>query len=227
MASGFALLLPGGGSSRRFGTGKNKLLEDLAGMPVFLHAIRTLAPLFDEILMAVPEKSMADFETPAEKYLPEVKIRFLPGGATRADSVQILAGAVEHAEYIAIHDAARPLIRKEDVEKCMDACRKNGSAMLCRKVTDTLKESTDGVVIHRTVSRELLWAAETPQMFRRSAYLDALSRRDAAFNYTDDAQMMERCSSPACRIAIVESSYPDPKITTTADLLLCEALLKL
>lgn len=226
MMSGFALLLPGGGSSQRFGTGKNKLLEDLAGMPVFLHGIRSLAPLFDEIWMAVPADVMAEFEAAAARFLPDVKIRFVTGGATRAESVGILARSVKDAEYIAIHDAARPLIRREDVEVCMDACRKHGSAMICRKVTDTLKESQDGVVIGRTVARDLLWAAETPQMFRRTGYLDALTRIRADINYTDDAQIMEQCS-PACNVAIVPGRYPNPKITVPADLMLCKALLKL
>lgn len=226
MASGFALLLPGGGSSQRFGTGKNKLLDRLAGMPVFLHGIRTLAPLFDEIWMAVPADAMIEFMSAAEKYLPDVAIRFVTGGRTRAESVQILARSVKDAEYIAIHDAARPLIHREDAEKCMAACRKNGSAMICRKVTDTLKESHDGIVINKTVSRELLWAAETPQMFVRTAYLDALTRIVDGVNYTDDAQIMEQCS-PGCKIAIVPGQYPNPKITVPADMMLCEALLRI
>ncbi len=221
---GFALLLPGGGSGTRFGAGKNKLLEDLCGLPVFLHSIRTLAPLFDEILMAVAEQSIPVFQSLAEQYCLPVK--FLAGGKTRAESVHILAEA-SRSPYLAIHDAARPLIRPQPVIACAELCRKYGGALLCHPVTDTVKQQRTGENI-RTVPRSELFAAETPQMFERQIFLTA-SRAAAENNYagcTDDASVVELFGSESAAVRLLVNETPNPKITHAADLFLCEVLLK-
>lgn len=226
--SGFALLLPGGGCSRRFGGG-NKLFAPLCGMPVFVRTIRTLAPLFPEnaVFMAVAPESLPEAEAAARRNLPEVPIRFIPGGATRTGSVRNLALAASEQggfDFIAIHDAVRPLIRPEVVIAAAELCRRTGAAVVCRKVTDTLKQSADGAVIDGTVSRECMWAAETPQMFRLSDFLGASAEAEADGGvFTDDAQMMERFSG--LRAGIVPDPYPNPKITFAEDLAFCRALL--
>ncbi len=226
--SGFALLLPGGGSGSRFGTGKNKLLHDLAGMPVFLHSIRTLAPLFDEILMTVSEQNLAEFQSLAKKFLPDVPIRFLPGGRSRAESVHILAEAAA-SPYFAIHDAARPLIQPEPVIACAEACVQYGAAILCHPVTDTIKQAGDALQADRTIPRESLYGAETPQMFEGKKFLQAI-RIAAKSDYagcTDDASVSELFGLPdSPSVRLVVNHTPNPKITHAADLIFCEVLLK-
>ncbi len=222
--TGFFLLLPGGGSSSRFGT-ENKLLQDLNGLPVFLHAVRSLAPLFDKVFMAVPATLIPVFESERKKHLPDVPVAFISGGATRMESVLKLteAAAEQGAEYVAIHDAARPLIQPDAVLRCAEICRKTGAAFLCHRITDTLKRSVDGTVAE-TVSRDEMFGAETPQMFRLSLFLPAIRKIYASgVNCTDDAQVMELSGSP---VSIVENVTPNLKITLDADLQLCRAILR-
>lgn len=222
--TGFFLLLPGGGSSSRFGT-ENKLLQDLNGLPVFLHAVRSLAPLFDKVFMAVPATLIPVFESERKKHLPDVSVAFISGGATRMESVLKLteAAAEQGAEYVAIHDAARPLIQPDAVLRCAEICRKTGAAFLCHRITDTLKRSVDGTVAE-TVSRDEMFGAETPQMFRLSLFLPAIRKIFASgVNCTDDAQVMELSGYP---VSIVENVTPNLKITLDADLQLCRAILR-
>lgn len=231
----FALLLPGGGASSRFGS-ENKLLAMLDALPVFLHSIRTLAPLFPQnaVFIAVPEKLLEKFRAAAQRFLPEIPVRFLPGGPSRMDSVSNLLGALKPGtrnsaaspDFIAIHDAARPLVSASSVLLCAEICRKTSAAILARKVTDTLKESAPGAPqILRSLPRETLWRAETPQMFRLDAFRAALDRAIAAGEntLTDDSQIMERFS--AFPVTLVPDENLNPKITAPGDLLLCKALL--
>lgn len=222
--TGFYLLLPGGGSSSRFGT-ENKLLQDLNGLPVFLHAVHSLAPLFDKVFMAVPATLIPVFESERKKHLPDVPVAFISGGATRMESVLKLTeeAAEQGAEYVAIHDAARPLIQPDAVLRCAEICRKTGAAFLCHRITDTLKRSVDGTVAE-TVSRDEMFGAETPQMFRLSLFLPAIRKIFASgVNCTDDAQVMELSG---CSVSIVENVTPNLKITLDADLQLCRAILR-
>ena len=222
--TGFFLLLPGGGSSSRFGT-ENKLLQDLNGLPVFLHAVRSLAPLFDKVFMAVPATLIPVFESERKKHLPDVPVAFISGGATRMESVLKLteAAAEQGAENVAIHDAARPLIQPDAVLRCAEICRKTGAAFLCHRITDTLKRSVDGTVAE-TVSRDEMFGAETPQIFRLSLFLPAIRKIFASgVNCTDDAQVMELSGYP---VSIVENVTPNLKITLDADLQLCRAILR-
>ena len=220
--TGFFLLLPGGGSSSRFGT-ENKLLQDLNGLPVFLHAVRSLVLLFDKVIMAVPEALIPVFEAERKKHLPDIPVTFISGGLTRMESVLKLAEAAaeQGAEYVAIHDAARPLIQPDAVLRCADICRKTGAALLCHRITDTLKRSTGGTVAE-TVPRNEMFGAETPQMFRLSLFLPAIRKIFASgVSCTDDAQVMELSGIP---VSIVENVTPNLKITLEADLQLCRAI---
>lgn len=222
----FALLLPGGGSSSRFGNG-NKLLRMLDDLPVFLHAVRTLGHLFPpgRILMAVPHDQIPVFEQHAKQFLPEIPIRFISGGNCRAESVHKLTiAAGDDVTFVAIHDAARPLIGEEEFLACAEACRSTGAALLCHQVTDTIKMGNDSAVV-ATVPREDLFAAETPQMFERTNFLDALSQA-AEEHYcgcTDDSCILEQYSTRTVRI--VENTGPNPKVTRSADLAFCQTLL--
>lgn len=222
--AGFFLLLPGGGSSTRFGSG-NKLLQELNGLPVFLHSIRSLAPLFEGVIMAVPEALIPVFEAERKEHLPEVPVTFITGGSTRMESVLKLtdAAAEQGAEYVAIHDAARPLIRPDAVLRCAEVCRKTGAALLCHRITDTLKRSSEGSVAE-TVSRDEMFGAETPQMFRLSLFHPAIRKISASgVSCTDDAQVMELSG---CPVSIVENVTPNLKVTLEADLQLCRAILR-
>ncbi len=217
------LILAAGGSSSRFKRG-NKLLQDLNGLPIFLHAVRTAAPLLGKrnIFMAVPRSEEDVFRMIQKQYLPDVEVVFVQGGASRTESVlHALEAAVEQsdAEYAAVQDAARPFLTGGLLRRCVEACREFGGAVACHKICDTVKRASpeDGCV-EVTVARDQLWAAETPQVFRLKELRDACRAALASGEtFTDDAQVME-CFSSA-RIRIVENRDSNEKITFYEDLL--------
>ena len=162
-----ALVLAGGGSSARFGHG-NKLLQDLKGMPLFLHVIATIAPVLgnQHIYMAVPEQEKAEFMALQQRYLPRVKVNFVTGGKSRSESVYLALSAIQDpaVKIAAVQDAARPFTSEGLFRNCIDACREFGGAVACHKICDTVKKSTADGTVSVTVPREDLWGAETPQI---------------------------------------------------------------
>ena len=226
------LILAAGGSSTRFGGG-SKLFADLDGIPVFLHAVRTAAAVLapGSIILSVPAASESDFRVAAETHLPGVPLHFTHGGATRTLSVlNALEAAAKLGEsrflLASVHDAGRPMLTPELLLACLDAARIHGGAMACRKVAETIKRITPDGFLGETVPRDGLRTAETPQVFRVEALLNAY-RRAAAYGgtFTDDAQVMERFAP--VRVFPVEHEFPNPKITYRPDLELCRTLLRL
>jgi len=146
------------------------------------------------------------------------------GGTERQDSVAAaLARVKSEAEYIAIHDAARPCIVDEWIDAVFAAAVKSGAAILACPVTGTLKRAAGDQTISETVTREHLWEAQTPQVFARQMLLDAYARRSSPAA-TDDAQLVERLGR---KVTIVPGSPMNLKITTKEDLRIASALLKI
>jgi len=226
------LILAAGGSSTRFGGG-SKLFADLDGIPVFLHAVRTAAAVLapGSIILSVPAASESDFRVAAETHLPGVPLHFTHGGATRTLSVlNALEAAAKLGEsrflLASVHDAGRPMLTPELLLACLDAARIHGGAMACRKVAETVKRITPDGFLGETVPRDGLRTAETPQVFRFEALLNAYRRAAASGGtFTDDAQVMERFAP--VRVFPVEHEFPNPKITYRPDLELCRTLLRL
>jgi 2-C-methyl-D-erythritol 4-phosphate cytidylyltransferase len=140
----------------------------------------------------------------------------VPGGAERQDSMRAgLAALPPDCEWVAVHDAARALVRPADVARVVEAARRSGAALLAVPVRDTLKQTIGGRVV-ATVPREALYAAQTPQVFRVSLLREALDKAGTdGFQGTDDAQLVERLGAP---VEIVEGDPGNLKITWAADL---------
>ena len=213
------LILPAAGSSARFG--EDKLFYPLDGVPVFLHSLRTLAPLLEQgrIILAVQQERLADFRSALEKFLPDTPVRLVPGGVTRMESVlfALREAARMPVRYAAIHDAARPFLTREMFLLCLEACRKHGGALLCRRISDTVKRADSGNLSVETLDRDALRAAETPQIFLLKELLDAYEKAAvSARTFTDDAQIMEEiaCMHPY----LAEHEGDNRKITFRADL---------
>lgn len=227
-----ALVIAAGGSSTRFG-GDNKLLVHLNGIPLFAHSILRAAPLLPEeggrIVMAVPPGQEGRFFELAEEFLPGIRIEFVKGGENRLESV---LHALEHLDssrirIAAVHDAARPMLNPDLLRKTVEEARRHGGALVCRKICDTVKwvNGASGV-IERTVPRDCLWGAETPQCFELSLLLPACRKALAAgFEATDEASVMEHFSD--VRPVVVENRDPNPKITYREDLTATSVLLPL
>ncbi len=216
MAADLAVVIVAGGSARRFGGG-NKLLLELAGLPLFLHSVKTFLPLTAPGCLVVvhPADAGAEFRAAAEQFLPEAPIAWTAGGAYRCASVRAgLAALPLDRGIVAIHDAARPLASAALLETLADEARRTGGAIPGKPVTDTLKRSDASGLITETVDRSGLWRVETPQVFD----LALLRAAYACFpdgDFTDDAGMMA-AAGYACRI--VRNSDDNLKITYPGDL---------
>lgn len=143
------------------------------------------------------------------------------GGKERQDSVSNGAALCGDAEYIAVHDAARPFITPEEIETvCADA-EKYGAATLAVPVKDTIKVAAADGTVCATPERSTLRAIQTPQVFRLSLYKEALClAKNAGKQYTDDCQLIEAAGG---KVYLTPGDYKNIKITTPEDLLVAEA----
>jgi 2-C-methyl-D-erythritol 4-phosphate cytidylyltransferase len=222
----FAVILPAAGKSSRFRDQHyKKPFALLDGRPVWMHAADKFANRQDVIqtlLIIAPE----DSQHFAEKFggnAALLGIEVVEGGAERQDSVAAaLARVKPEAEFVAIHDAARPCIASEWIDAVFAAAVKTGAAILASPVNGTLKRAAGDHTITETVARENLWEAQTPQVFSRQLLLDAYARRTSPAA-TDDAQLVERLGR---KVTIVTGSPMNLKITTKEDLRIAAALLK-
>jgi 2-C-methyl-D-erythritol 4-phosphate cytidylyltransferase len=131
--------------------------------------------------------------------------------------------AAPEAELFVVHDAARPLVTPELVRRCIDALDGFDGAIAAARVTDTVKEAAGDGRVTRTLDRSLLWAIQTPQVFRAGVLRRALDVDDATLMAaTDDAALVEAAGGS---VRVVESPRENLKVTTSADLKLAEALL--
>ena len=223
--SKFAVILPAAGNSSRFKdrNNKKKPFVDLKGRAVWLRAAEVFQNRDDvvQILVVISPDDMEMFKDRFRPNLAFMAVEVVEGGQSRAESVlNALKQVRDDAQYVAIHDAARPLLVGKWVDDVFAAATQSGAAIPGVRVASTLKKSVNGV-IEKTVPRENLWQAQTPQVFEKQLLLDAYQHPDAAAA-TDEASLVERTGKP---VSIVESSPMNIKITTRADLRMAEALL--
>ena len=216
----FAVILPAAGRSTRFGSAEKKVFAPLDGRAVWLRSA--------ELFVARPDVCQCIVVTaPDDRPLfrtADGRIQFADGGAERFESVaNALAMITGEAEFIAVHDAARPCLTPDLIDAVFACAAETGAAMLAVPVADTVKRDDGNGRVQETVSRRGLWLAQTPQVFRRDWLLDAYARRVAlGAGITDDAQLVEAAGHA---IHLVRGSATNLKITTPEDLSLAEAIL--
>jgi 2-C-methyl-D-erythritol 4-phosphate cytidylyltransferase len=207
------------GRGTRMGPNIDKLFLEVAGTPVVAHTWSRFeaAAGIDEIVLVVRAGMENEFTTIQQQFGFKKSYRFAEGGAERQDSVwngiQALGAT---SRIVAIHDGARPCVSLELISNCIQAARDFGAAVAAQRVTDTIKESEDGLAIFRTIDRSKLWSVQTPQTFRLDVIRSAISTaRDRGLNLTDDTAACELIGQP---VRLVESKQPNPKVTVPADL---------
>lgn len=216
-----AILLAAGTGARMQGTVNDKVLAPLAGRPVFAHtAVAFMTSGIADFYVVVYRDQRQMTELAAYAPTPSALVR---GGRERQDSVMnALASLPPDIAYVFIHDCARPLIRPEQLVALHKIVVREDAVVLAHRVTDTIKEHHDNARL-RTLDRSRLWAMETPQVFSRDLIVRAYSRvAQQNRRITDDAQAVELLKHP---IALLENPYPNPKLTTPADLAYMEFLL--
>lgn len=224
--SKFAVILPAAGKSSRFGTqqSRKKVFVELKGRPVWVRTAEAFTNR-DDVIQTIVVVSPDDMDWFKEKFRPNLafmNVEVVAGGAERADSVlNALARVSADADFVAVHDAARPLIVKDWITRVFQAAEEHGAALLATPVTSTLKRIAADRHIEQTVNRANLWAAQTPQVFRRQLLVDAYARR-GGLNPTDEAQLVEQFGHP---VHVVEGSPLNIKITSPDDFRMAEVLL--
>jgi 2-C-methyl-D-erythritol 4-phosphate cytidylyltransferase len=222
----FAVILPAAGRSSRFKDPHyKKPFAPLNGRPVWLYSAERFINR-DDVVQVIVVISPADREYFQFKFSSNVTILgidVVEGGAERADSIaNALARVKPAAEYICVHDAARPCLANEWVDRVFEAAQQTGAAILAIPVAGTLKRVGPDHTIQETISRSNLWEAQTPQVFRRQLLLDAYAQRGDG-QPTDDAQLVEQLGHP---VTIVPGSPINLKIATKEDLRLAEQAIK-
>lgn len=216
-----AILVAAGSSARMKSGGASKTMMEIGGEPVLSRTLRAFenAACISKIVI-VARACYFDAIQKASAFVTK-PLTITEGGKERQDSVSNGAALCGDAEYIAVHDAARPFITPEEIETvCADA-EKYGAATLAVPVKDTIKVAAADGTVCATPERSTLRAIQTPQVFRLSLYKEALClAKNAGKQYTDDCQLIEAAGG---KVYLTPGDYKNIKITTPEDLLVAEA----
>jgi 2-C-methyl-D-erythritol 4-phosphate cytidylyltransferase len=211
------------GSSKRVGF--DKLFSKLGDRSVLEHALAAFeeAESVGEIVVVCRDpKLVQDAINRAGGRKVRAVVR---GGERRQDSVQAgLKELAENSEFVAVHDAARPLITPREIERVFSTARKHGTAVLAAPITDTLKFADANQVVSGSIDRQNVFAMQTPQIFRRASLLQAYERISSnSLIVTDEVSAIEHAGGS---IAIVPAQDHNLKITYAGDLPIAEFILK-
>ena len=220
-----AAVIVAAGRGSRMGLGRNKVLADVAGVPVIVRTVRALAQtaLFDGgIVVVTGAEDMEQMRALMAEHGLDVTLT--EGGTDRQQSVHHGLLAVNPAaDIIAIHDGARPLVTRAVIERTIESAKRCGSGVAAVTLKDTVKRvDAEGAVID-TPNRETLRAVQTPQTFDARLIRAAHERfADSAERATDDAALAERA---LCRIMLTEGDVENIKLTTPEDMLLAQQVI--
>lgn len=218
-----AIIVAAGNSTRMGGVNKQFLLID--GVPVLIKTLRAFSDcaLISEIIISAREQDIPDIYAMIKEFdIGKVKT-IVKGGETRQKSV---FNAIEcsslNCDYLSIHDGARPLVTNKIIEDTILSSFNYGAAAAAVRVKDTIKVVNENSIITGTPERSQLWAVQTPQVFNKKLYLDAMSNVAGSESFTDDCKLIEDFGY---NVHIVEGSYENIKITTPEDVIIAEAFI--
>lgn len=208
-----------GGSSSRMGGGVSKQLLEIGGVPVIVHTLLAFerTPEIDEIIIVAKEDELGLYKGFKQVYGITKLKKAVVGGETRQKSVEKgFLSISEKSKYVAIHDGARCLVTPEEISAVCGMAYTCDAATAAARVTDTVKIATKSGFIERTVDRDTVWHAQTPQIFNTDLYRAALAvaGRDG-ISVTDDCSLVEHIEHP---IKLVQCSKNNIKITTAEDI---------
>lgn len=221
-------LIVAGGSSLRFGDDLPKQFQLVNSKPLLSWTIEKFeqSEMIDEIILVVSEEYMLYTSDQVIDPFHYDKVRkMVSGGESRRESVlNGLKAMSDRTDFVAIHDAARPLVTSSDINRTIEAAKEYKGAILAKQVTDTIKQADDKF-IGKTLDRSILYQAQTPQIFDYQMIYDAHIKFDhnPSGEITDDASLFELSGH---KVVLVENSSPNFKITTKHDMKLAELYLK-
>ncbi len=203
------------GSGSRFG--EKKQFKLLKGMALYFYSLNKflLCENINEIILVVPKSRVVDVKKEVANIKKTKKILVVSGGDRRQDSVKNGLSFVNNkSQLVCLHDGARPFVSESLIKKSIIACAKNDGAIVANPNFDTLKTCEKGYV-KKTISRNNVWMAQTPQVFWKIKLLDAISISERNnMEVTDESSMME---SLGYKVSVVEGDYNNFKITSRKD----------
>ncbi|MDD3237714.1 MAG: 2-C-methyl-D-erythritol 4-phosphate cytidylyltransferase [Candidatus Gastranaerophilales bacterium] len=213
-------IIPAGGTSSRY-KGGNKLLENLDGKPVLMHSIDKMNEIdcISKIIIPSSEGLIPTLKKLTENYK---KVEIVKGGSCRQESVFNGLKASKDCDYVLIHDGARPLIKKETIQKALNETFEKKAIIVAVKTIDTIKKVDSNLKIIETPNRAFLWNVQTPQIFDFKLIFEAHKKLEG-HKFSDDGGLLEHLGAD---VYIFEGEYSNFKITTKEDLLKAEKLIE-
>jgi len=218
-------LVAAAGAGERLRGGGPKALAEVAGRPLVAWCLAALvrSSSVDALVIAAPAGFEDALRALSADAAPELPATIVRGGATRSHSVANALDAAAAAEVVLVHDAARPVVTAELVDRCVERLKgwRCDGVVAAARATDTVKETDAGGRVIATLERANLWAVQTPQVFRadvlRSVFASAELERAS-----DDAQLVEAAGGD---VRVVEAPRENMKVTTAFDLRVAGLLL--
>ena len=199
----------------------------LAGRPILSHTLSAFdaCNLINNILLVVPEQ---DFEFCHKDILSPLKlqkkVRLVSGGTERQNSVYNGLLSIDAGSMVVIHDGVRPFINSKQLAACINGAKEHGACILGIPAYDTVKSINSSGYIDKTLERNTIWLAQTPQAFKYDLIMKAHENaKQEGFTGTDDAMLVERLG---INVRIIRGNRYNIKITTAEDLLLAKAILR-
>lgn len=224
--SKIGVVIPAAGSGSRMGAKVNKQFLKLLEKPILYHTIKKFLAwktnLEINIILAADEVEY--FKENVEKLFSQKKLNFnlIAGGKSRQESVYNgLINFSKDVEYVIIHDGARPLLKKETIERTYQAVKKYDAVSCGVEVKDTIKV-VENSFVKETLKRDKLRAIQTPQAFKLEL-LKKAHKKDRYEQALDDASLVENLGK---KVYIVKGDYDNFKITTPEDIRPAEIILK-
>jgi 2-C-methyl-D-erythritol 4-phosphate cytidylyltransferase len=213
------------GAGERLGGDTPKALVPVAGRPLAAWSVAALAAAasVDRIVVAAPPGFEDELTRMAAAPAGGTEVKVVSGGASRSASVARALEAAGEAAIVVVHDAARPLLTPDLVDRCVAELERSGvdGVVAAARATDTVKEADAGGHVIATLERSNLWTVQTPQAFRADVLRRALSEGRLERAY-DDAQLVE---SVGGRVRVIEAPRQNLKVTTAFDLEIASLLL--
>ncbi len=228
MKNNCSAIIPAAGNSTRMALGgRSKQFLELLGLPALVHTLRAFeqASRISEIILVGRAEDLPAMQACVrEQGFGKVRA-VVPGGKTRQESVALgLRRVSGEAAYLAIHDGARPLISPALIDLVVQDAHTHRASALGVPVKDTIKVVDGQGFVVDTPSRDTLWAVQTPQVFEKKLYQEAMKMaQEQHLDCTDDCQLVERLGE---RVHLCPGDYHNLKLTTPEDVFLAEAILQ-
>ena len=215
-----AIVVAAGSSSRMAGI--DKIMAPLCGRPLVTYSLDAFerSPLVSRVVLVVPAEGVDSHRSLVDER-GYGKVEVVPGGERRQDSVRNGLDALGAVEWTIVHDGARPCIDAAIIEEGLRAAKSTGAAAPAQPLSDTIKEIDDSGMVVRTLTRDRLRAAQTPQVF--STPLLRRAHKQVRGDVTDDAAMIEMTGGS---VMLFPGSAENLKVTTPLDLEIAEAIIR-